>query len=290
MAVPRRPIPDIPGPDPDPRRPTVAIPAGAWDTHFHVIDGATGLVPERSYTPPDAPLERLRALHRTLGIARGVFVQVSVHGTDNRAMLAALGATPGYRGVAVVDEAVTDAELEAMHAAGVRGIRVNLLFGGGVGFAVGAALAPRIAPLGWHVQLLIDVASPAVPWDELERWPVPLVVDHMGHTAVARGPAEPGIQHLLGLVRDGRVWVKLSGAERISARRAPPYDDVVAHARALIEAGPDRCVWGSDWPHVMLPGAMPNDGELLDQLAVWAPEEVQRRKILVDNPARLYGP
>ncbi len=257
--------PDIPGPDPEPRPPGFAMPAGAWDTHFHVIDRATGLVPERSYTPPDAPLERLRALHDALGVARGVFVQVSVHGTDNRAMLAALRATPGYRGVAVVDETITDAELAAMHAAGVRGIRVNLLFGGGVGFAVGAALAPRIASLGWHIQLLIDVSAPDVPWDELARWPVPLVIDHMGHMPVARGAADPGFARMLGLLRDGKAWVKLSGAERISANRAPPFDDVVAHAQTLIEAGPDRCVWGSDWPHVMLPGAMPNDGHLLDQ-------------------------
>jgi 2-pyrone-4,6-dicarboxylate lactonase len=293
MTSPRRPIadpmPDIPGPDPDPRPPGFALPAGAWDTHFHVIDRATGLVPERSYTPPDAPRDRLMALHGALGIARGVFVQVSVHGTDNRAMLAALRATPGYRGVAVVDATVTDAELEAMHAAGVRGTRVNLLFGGGVGFAVGAALAPRIAPLGWHVQLLIDASAPDVPWADLARWPVPLVVDHMGHMPVARSSNDPGFQRLLGLVRDGKAWVKLSGAERISAATAPPYDDVVAHARTLLEAGPDRCVWGSDWPHVMLPGAMPKDGDLLDQLARWAPEEGLRRKILVDNPARLYG-
>jgi len=279
---------DIPGPDPAPRAPGFAMPDGAWDTHFHVIDSAHGFVPERSYTAPDAPLENLLALHQALGIARGVFIQVSAHGTNNSAMLEALAATPSYRGVAVVDDRVSDAELDAMDAAGVRGVRVNVLFGGGVGFEFLQSLAARVAERGWHVQLLIDVSADGVPWDAIAALPCEVVVDHMGHWDTGLGMDHPGFRRLLALISDGKAWVKLSGAERISRQKTPPFDDVVPVAQALIEAGPERCVWGSDWPHVKLPVAMPNDGDLLDQLALWAPDEAQRRKILVDNPKRLY--
>ena len=279
---------DIPGPDPAPHAPAFEMPAGAWDTHFHVIDTRDGFVADRSYTPPDAPRDKLLALHRALGIARGVFVQVSVHGTDNRAMLAALRETPGYRGVAVVEGDVSDADLDEMHAAGVRGLRVNVLFGGGVGFEHLAALGGRLADRGWHMQLLIDVAAPEMPWEAIEALPCDLVVDHMGHWDTGQGGlGNPGFQRLLDLV-GYRAWVKLSGAERISRQTAPPFDDVAPIAQALIAAAPDRCVWGSDWPHVKLPVPMPNDGDLLDLLALWAPDAEQRCRILVDNPARLY--
>ncbi len=279
---------DIPGPDPAPHAPAFAMPSGAWDTHFHVIDGRHGYVADRSYTPPDAPLQDLLALHARLGIERGVFVQVSVHGTDNRAMVDALRRTPGYRGVAVLDSSVSDAELDALHAAGVRGVRVNVLFGGGVGFDQMQLLARKVSRLGWHMQLLVDVSAPDMPWDTLAALPCDLVVDHMGHADCGLGMDHPGFQRLLGWLADGRCWVKISGAERISRRPAPPFADVTAVAQALIAAGPDRCVWGSDWPHVKLSVAMPNDGDLLDLLATWAPDADQRRKILVDNPLRLY--
>lgn len=279
---------DVPGPDPAPRAPGFEMPDGAWDTHFHVIDSATGFVPGRSYTAPDATLESLLALHQALGIKRGVFIQVSAHGTDNRAMLEALTATPSYRGVAVVDDSVNNAQLDQMHEAGVRGVRVNVLFGGGVGFDHLTSLAARVADRGWHVQLLVDVSAGEVPWEAIEALPCEVVVDHMGHWDTGLGLDHPGFQRLLKLVDDGKAWVKLSGAERISREQAPPFGDVVPVAQALIEAGPERCLWGSDWPHVKLPVAMPNDGDLLDLLPLWAPDEAQRRKILVDNPARLY--
>lgn len=285
---------DIPGPDPAPHAPAFQMPDGAWDTHFHVIDTRYGFVEDRSYTPPDAPLDSLMALHATLGIQRGTFVQVSVHGTHNQAMLEALRATPHYRGIAVVDDQVTDVELSFLHQSGVRGVRVNVLFGGGVGFRYMKFLAKKVARQGWHMQLLIDVSDPDTPWDEIENMPCDLVVDHMGHWDLGQtvdgmdGIDNPGFQRLLKLVNDGKSWVKLSGAERISRQSTPPFDDVTPIARALIDAAPDRCVWGSDWPHVKLPVDMPNDGDLLDLLAAWAPDEEQRRKILVDNPARLY--
>jgi 2-pyrone-4,6-dicarboxylate lactonase len=264
------------------------MPPGAWDTHFHVIDARQGFVAERSYTAPDATRESLLALHRALGIARGVFIQVSAHGTNNAAMLEALTETPHYRGVAVVDDQVSDAELDSMHAAGVRGLRVNVLFGGGVGFDSLQSLAGRIADRGWHMQLLVDISTDGVPWEAIEALPCEVVVDHMGHWDTGLGLDHPGFRRLLNLISDGKAWVKLSGAERISRQTAPPFDDVVPVAQALIAAGPERCVWGSDWPHVKLPVAMPNDGDLLDLLPLWAPDEAQRRKILVDNPDRLY--
>ena len=161
-------IVDIPGPDPTPHAPAFEMPSGAWDTHFHVIDKRFNFVDNRSYTPPDAPPNNLLALHERLGIERGVFVQVSVHGTDNRAMLEALGQTPGYRGVAVVDSQVSEDELDTLHAAGVRGIRVNVLFGGGVGFDQMKHLAEKVTRLGWHMQFLLDVTAPDMPWDLLE--------------------------------------------------------------------------------------------------------------------------
>ncbi len=279
---------DVPGPDPAPRAPGFQMPAGAWDTHFHVIDARQGFVLERSYTAPDATRESLLTLHRALGIEHGVFIQVSAHGTNNAAMLQALARTPGYRGVVVVDDAVSAADLAELHRAGVRGVRVNVLFGGGVGFDQMKNLATKVARQGWHMQLLIDVASDDTPWSEIEALPCDLVVDHMGHWDTGLGVDHPGFQRLLTLVSNGKAWVKLSGAERISRQTAPPFADVVPVAQALIAAGPDRCVWGSDWPHVKLAVNMPNDGDLLDMLPLWAPDGAQRRKILVDNPARLY--
>jgi predicted TIM-barrel fold metal-dependent hydrolase len=279
---------DIPGPDPAPHAPGFAMPSGAWDTHFHVIDARHGFVAERSYTAPDATRESLFALHKALSIEHGVFIQVSAHGTNNAAMLEALRATPGYRGVAVVDADVNEDALRELHAAGVRGLRVNVLFGGGVGFERLEALGAKVAAMGWHMQLLLDVTAEHVPWTTIEAMPCEVVVDHMGHWDTGLGIDHPGFQRLLALIADGKAWVKLSGAERISRQTAPPFDDVVPIAKALIEAGPERCVWGSDWPHVKLPVAMLNDGDLLDLLALWAPDEAQRKKILVDNPARLY--
>lgn len=285
-------IPVCQGPDPDPRPPSFAVPPGACDTHAHVFEapGRYPMVAERSYTPPEAPLEAYEHLHRTLGIDRGVLVQPSVYGTDNSAMLDAMAQIgPRLRGVAVVEPDVSEAELARLDKAGVRGVRVNLLFKGGVGPDAMARLAARVGELGWHLQLLIDISTFPDLAKTLGPLPVDLVVDHMGHMKVANGLDHPGFRDLLALVRDGRAWVKLSGAYRTTGQRVAPYDDVDPFARALIEAGPERMVWGSDWPHPMVDIPMPNDGEILDLLARWAPDEDVRRKILVDNPAALYG-
>jgi len=286
------PPPDCPGPDPRPRGPSrFTVPRGAVDTHAHVI----GLPPDypmvatRSYTPPAATPESYLQMLTATGMSRGVLVQVSVHGVDNRLMLETLQAHPeSLRGVAVMPPGLPLREYEAARDAGVVGLRMNVLFGGGVGFDVLDDYAALAREMGWHLQFLLDARELPRLAPRLARLPVPIVIDHMGHFPVAQiAPEHETFQTLLALVRDG-AWVKLSGAYRLSQAN-PPYADTTAYAQQLIEAAPQRCVWGSDWPHVAHWGRMPNVGELLDTLYQWAPHEQQRHAILVSNPARLYG-
>jgi len=278
-------------PLPDMDAATFDIPAGACDTHAHVVATdaiAYPQVPERSYTPPPAPESAYLAMLKQTGMSRGVLVQISVYGTDNRYMLEVLRRHPDQlRGIGVVAPTVTDAELEAMHAAGVRGLRINVLFGGGIGFDAMETLAHRIADFGWHMQFLMDARQLPELMPRMRKLPVPGVVDHMGHMPVAEGIHSAGFQALQHLVRDHGWWVKLSGAYRIS-ERFDDFSDVVPWAQALIDTAPDRMLWGSDWPHVHLT-RMVNTGRLRNQLALWAPDADVRHRILVSNPERLYG-
>lgn len=270
---------------------TFDIPPGACDTHAHVVAAdaaAYPLVPERTYTPPPAPESAYLGMLKQTGMARGVLVQISVYGTDNRYMLEVLRRHPDQlRGIGVVAPTVTDSELADMHAAGVRGLRINVLFGGGIGFDAMETLAHRIAGLGWHMQFLMDARQLPELLPRMRKLPVPGVVDHMGHMPVAEGMGSAGFQALQHLVRDHGWWVKLSGAYRISDR-FDDFSDVVPWAQALIETAPDRMLWGSDWPHVHQT-RMVNTGRLRNQLASWAPDAALRHRILVDNPERLYG-
>jgi 2-pyrone-4,6-dicarboxylate lactonase len=288
--------PLCPPPDANPHAPGFTIPPGATDCHAHVFGPASRYPYQdnRSYTPPDAPLSQLRAMHRTLGIQRLVLVQASVHGTDNSAVLDAVATDrKNLRGIATVTEAVSDKELARLKDGGIRGIRVNLVDKGGNPFGSLDALsgiADRIRDLGFHIELLVHVES----FPDLQALAksvcVPLSVGHIGYTkAAAGGIVHPGYQEFLALLRDGYFWVKLTGPTRISAHDRFPFSDVTAMAQAVIAAAPDRVVWGSDWPHVMQYKPMPNDGDLLDALADWAPDAAQRQRILVDNAARLYG-
>lgn len=267
------------------------VPAGACDTHAHVVAAdvvAYPLVPERTYTPPPAPESAYLGMLKQTGMSRGVLVQISVYGTDNRYMLEVLRRHPDQlRGIGVVAPTVTDSELADMHAAGVRGLRINVLFGGGIGFDAMETLAHRIAGLGWHMQFLMDARQLPELLPRMRKLPVPGVVDHMGHMPVAEGVGSAGFQALQHLVRDHGWWVKLSGAYRISDR-FDDFSDVVPWAQTLIETAPDRMLWGSDWPHVHQ-ARMVNTGRLRNQLALWAPDAAVRRRILVDNPERLYG-
>ena len=284
--------PPCQGPDPHPHPPTrFRPPPRACDSHAHVI-GSPERYPfttERSYTPPPAPEEAYLAMHDALGIERGVLVQVSVHGTDNRLLIETLRRHPQrLRGIAVVRPDIDEAQLDFLDAAGVRGVRCNELFGGGIGPEAMETLAKRIARRGWHLQLLIDGRRLPSISKRLAHLPVPFVIDHMGYIPTAAGLNDPGFRELRTLLKEADCWVKISGANRISSEPIP-YRDTIPFARALVETRPERLVWGSDWPHVAIKGPMANDGVLFDLFAEWVPDEAKRKQILVDNPAALYG-
>jgi 2-pyrone-4,6-dicarboxylate lactonase len=263
----------------------------ACDTHSHVISASPDypMVAGRSYTPPPAPEASYLAHLAAVGCARGVLVQISVYGTDNRYLLEVLGRHPDrLRGVAVAGPEVTDRELEAMHAAGVRGLRINVSFpGGGLSFDAMETLARRIAPLGWHMQFLTDGRELPGLLPRMRKLPCPGAIDHMGHMPAALGLRHPAFLAMRELVAEHGWWVKLSGAYRLADdwEHSP---EMTPLAQALIEAAPDRMVWGSDWPHVAM-GRMPDTGKLRNLLQEWAPDPALRKRILVDNPARLYG-
>ena len=282
-------------PDAQPRKPRFTMPANACDTHAHIC-GPIARHPyadARVYTPPDALLPAYLHMLDTLGVQRMVLVQPSVYGTDNTVMLAAMAELgERSRGVAVVDDNVSDTELERLHEAGVRGVRINVVDvatdKGVIPMAPLAGLAQRIKPYGWHVEFLMH----ADEFPDLDRtfanFPVDIVLGHLGYMKTDKGLAQPGFQALLRLVKRGRAWVKLTGPYRISTQPLP-HADTTAFAHALLDAAPDRVVWGTDWPHVMVKAAMPNDGDLADLLLEWVPDAGLREQVLVTNPARLYG-
>ena len=278
------------GPDPNPRRLKVQFPAGACDCHAHVFGPQNRFpyAPHAGYIPPDALPEAFAKMLTTIGCQRAVLVQPSVYTTDNRCMVAAL--TSGvfsFRGVAVVEENVSDTELQTLHRAGVRGIRINMASKtAGLTLPQAQRLAPRIKTLGWHLQFFLDVEKSPEFEREIARLTVPCVIDHFGHVRASDGPQSKGFQTLLRLARLPHVWFKLIGAYRISEQR-PFYPDVAPLARALAAATPDRCVWGTDWPHPAVEH-MPNDGDLAQAFIDWFPDAAVRQKILVDNAARLY--
>ncbi len=275
----------------------MALPDRACDTHAHVFGPAARFpfAADRSYTPPDAPLEQYLAMLDTLGFARGVLVQGSAHGSDNSAMLDALARHPErLRGVAVADASVPPAELRRWHALGVRGLRFNhffrdgeLHYRGGVPLQAAHALAPVMHELGWHLQLWIDVKDLPQTVPVLAALDLPVVIDHMGRSDARAGTGTAGFASLLRLVGAGGCWVKLSGAHRIS-HEPPDYPDARPFHAALVAENPERLVWGGDWPHPRMEGEMPDVGHLLDLFQEWTDDAAIRRRVLVENPARLY--
>jgi predicted TIM-barrel fold metal-dependent hydrolase len=246
------------------------------------------------YTPSDCPLPAYQHVLATLGLERAVLVQPSVYGTDNSAMLDALKvAGPTFRGVVVVKESIDDGELDRLHVAGVRGVRCNVVDvqpqdKGRLPLDQLTRLARKIKRLGWHIELLMHVDEfPKIDMD-FANFPVDIVVGHLGYMRTEKGLAAPGFHALTRLMRDGRCWAKLTGPYRISSS-AMPHADVIPFAHALIDAASERVVWGSDWPHVMVKGAMPNDGQICDLLLDWVPDERTREQVLANNPAQLYG-
>ena len=284
----------VPPPLDNPTAPTFRLPPLACDCHVHVYGPAHRFpyAPDRPYTPLDAPVERLEALHRLLGVERVVVVQATVHGLDNSAMLDAVARDPQRRrGVALLSPGTPAAELERLHRAGVRGVRFNFMrhLGGAPDLSAVLTLAKAIAPLGWHVQLHMDAHDLVAYRAFLDTLPVPFVIDHMGRTMVEDGADQPALAQLLDLLKDERAWVKLSGPERISAclsRGSFPYADVVPYAQRLIAAAPERVVWGTDWPHPNV-REMPDDGSLVDLLPHYGDAQALN-KLLVENPTRLY--
>jgi len=272
------------------RRPRFRLPPGACDAHCHVFGPAARFpyAPDRSYTPADAPKEALAALHAHLGIGRAVIVQASCHGTDNAAMLDAIAAAPDRtRGVAIVDATFDDRQLGALHAGGVRGVRFNFVrhLGGAPDMGVFNRVVERIAPLGWHVVLHLDAADIVALSPMMRALPVAFVIDHMGRVDASLGAQQPAVDALIELSRLETCWIKLSGAERISA---PPFTAAMPIARRLLEAIPDRVLWGTDFPHPNLKIAV-DEVDLVDLVPAFTETGEAQRRLLVDNPARLYG-
>jgi predicted TIM-barrel fold metal-dependent hydrolase len=280
-------------PDPNPLRPKLELPPGACDAHCHVFGPAARFpyAADRSYTPPDAPVEQLRALHAQLGISRAVIVHASCHGSDMDVTLDAIASSGNqYRGVAVVEGKVTDRELERLHAGGIRGIRFNFVkhLGGVPDLGVFYRLLERIKPLGWHVVLHFDAGDILEQHELLEQIDVPFIVDHMGRVKAAEGLQQKPFQALLSLFRvNPLAWIKICGAERVSVGKRP-FRDAVPFAQALIAVDPGRLLWGTDWPHPNITRDMPNDGELVDLLGEMCPDAALRQRILVENPTQMY--
>jgi len=290
-------IPACAPPDPATRAPSFTFAPLACDCHAHVC-GPQARFPyaaQRIYTPPDALVADYERMLDALGVGRAVLVQPSFYGTDNAAMLAGMkAARRPVRGVAVLGDNVDERALADLHATGIRGVRFNI-----VDLAEGKgrlplerlrATAARIAPFGWHIELLMHVNE----FPDLDRMfadlPVDIVVGHLGYVPTQNGIDDPGFQALLRLMKSGKAWAKLTGPYRISPGPLPHADtDALAHK--LMETNPARVVWGTDWPHVKAQWSipMPNDGDLASLLTRWVPDAEQRRRVLVDNPAALYG-
>lgn len=283
------------GPDPNPRRPKHAVPAGAIDCHCHVFEDQSRypLAPNRSYTPPLCTLSDYLRTCEVLGIERTVQVNASVYGFDNSVTLdviAALGQQRA-RGVAGLRPDVTAREIEQLHNGGMRGVRLSTMVKGYGGPELLEVIGLRIKPFGWHVQLHVEKNAELAELEQrLLAHPTPIVFDHLGRVRGGEGVNAPGFQALLRIIQQrDDCWVKISSWYRLSDSGPPAYGDMRPLVDALVATRPDRLVWGSNWPHPVWRGLMPNDGDLLDLLSEWVADAATRERILVANPARLYG-
>jgi D-galactarolactone isomerase len=270
--------------------PKVKAPANACDCHMHMYDSKYPVDRTATLQPPDARVADYRLFQKRIGTSRNVVVTPSTYGTDNQITLdciAQFGATA--RGVAVVDTRVADTELRHMNDLGIRGIRFNLVQAGATTIDMIEPLSKRVNELGWHVQIHMKGEQIAANEDLLLRLPSPIVFDHLGRLTPPNPLDNPGFKTISKLIDKGRTWVKLSGAYQDSKIGPPTYSDMIDVGRAYIKAAPDRMVWGSDWPHPTEKEKKPNDAELFDLLAEWAPDPATRTVILVRNPEALYG-
>lgn len=272
------------------RKPRFTLPRGSCDAHCHVFGPGDVFpyAPNRRYTPADAPKEHLAALHAHLGIDRAVIVQASCHGKDNRAMLDALATRPdSYRGVCIADDSFTDRDFQDLNDAGVRGVRFNFVkhLGGKPDLDVFHRVVARVKDSGWHVVLHVDAPDIVSLSPMIEKLPLTFVIDHMGRVPGAAGVGQEPFQALLKLARLERCWIKVCGSERIAF---PPYDEAVPIARAVLDAIPDRVLWGTDFPHPN-PTHEADEADLVDLVPKFTPDPALQRKLLVDNPIKLYG-
>ncbi len=282
---------------PAPTKPRFTPLPGAVDAHCHVFGPGDQFpyAPERKYTPCDAGREQLFALRDFLGLSRNVVVQATCHGTDNRAMVDALVHSGGLaRGVATVGANVTRDNLAAMHEAGVRGVRFNYVkrLVDPKPDAYYRGIIDRIAEFGWHIVVYFEAADLSEKWDFFISLPTTVVVDHMGRPDVNKSPDGPEFARFLDFMERPNIWSKVTCPERLSKLSPPTYDDFVPFARTVVERFPDRVLWGTDWPHPNLNMVrhMPDDGWLVDMIPRIAPTTELQRKLLVDNPMRLYWP
>jgi 2-pyrone-4,6-dicarboxylate lactonase len=280
-------------PDFNTRPPRFKPPPKSCDAHCHIF-GPGHLFPyhpSSTYEPPDAGKDRLQALHRVLGIERAVLVQASCHGPDNRAMLDAIATSGGaYRGVCIATSTFTDRDFEELHAGGVRGVRFNFVthLGGAPDLDAMQQILARVKTLGWHLIIHVNAEDLVAFESFFSTIDMPIVVDHMGRVPCDQGTGQQAFQILRSFMRRENWWCKICGAERIS-RAGPPFHDAIPFARELIALAPDRILWGTDFPHPNITRWMPNDGDLLDLVALMIEDEALQKKILVENPARLYG-
>ena len=279
-------------PDPDTKKPKFRPPPLACDAHCHVFGPAAKFpfAPDASYHPPDSPFEGLQKLHAILGFERAVIVHASCHGSDMRATLDGIKRSKGaYRGTAIIDESYSEKDFQRMQDGGIRGVRFNFVqhLGGRPDMAFFHRTVARLKDMGWHLIVHLDAQDLVELRDMFMKIPVPMVIDHMGRVQASKGLDQEPFRVLLDFMKNQNTWVKVCGAERVSSK-GPPFDDAVPFARALIAAAPGRILWGTDWPHPNVK-IMPNDGDLVDLFPLMAPEPELQRRILVDNPARLYG-
>jgi predicted TIM-barrel fold metal-dependent hydrolase len=264
----------------------------ACDAHCHVFGPASKFPfdPNAAYTPEDAPFEALQELHSTLELHRAVIVHASCHGADMRVTLDAIARSGGrYRGTAIIDSSVSEKDFQRMHEGGIRAVRFNFVrhLGGRPSMDFFQKTVQKLQFFGWHLILHLDAQDLVELEQVFSRLPVPFVIDHMGRVKAADGLEQRPFKTLLGFLKNENAWVKICGAERVSSE-GPPFTDAVPFGRALVEAAPDRVLWGTDWPHPNVKW-MPDDAALVNLFPLMAPDRVVQRKILVDNPARLYG-
>ena len=281
---------------PSPSVPEFVLPNGSVDAHCHVF-GPVDEFPfaaERKYTPCDAGKDKLWHLRDHLGFSRNVIVQATCHGADNRALIDALNDSKGMaRGIATVRSSVSDEELEQLHVAGVRGVRFNFVkrLVDSLPFDDLASIAERIVPLGWHIVIYFEAADLAEYYDFFTSLPGTVVVDHMGRPDVSQAVTGKGFDLFIKLLAENEnFWSKVSCPERISVLGPPGYADVIPFARRVVDTFPDRVLWGTDWPHPNMKSHMPDDGKLVDFIAHIAPTAELQKKLLIDNPMRLYWP